>query len=157
MSERSRSADRQAGNLPEPVDRVGQPALGPGRQIDLRDIAGHDDPRVLAHPRQEHLHLRHGRVLAFVENDHGVIERTPAHVGQRGDLDQIIIHVPPDLVIIHQIMERIQQGTQVGIDLGLEIAGQEAQVFASLDRRAHQHDFLDAPSRKSETAMATAR
>ena len=101
---------------------------------------------VLAHARQEHLHLRNRGVLTLVEDDHGVVQRPPAHVGQRGDLDQVVVHVPADLLVVHQVVQRIEQGPQIGVDLGLEVARQEAQVLAGLDRRPHQHDLLDPPA-----------
>ena len=39
------------------------------RQVDLRDVAGDDDLRAEAEPRQEHLHLLGARVLRLVEDD----------------------------------------------------------------------------------------
>ena len=71
------SGRRRRGSGLEPFDRVGQPAAGGRRKVHLRDVAGDDDPRVLAHPRQEHLHLGHRRILALVEDDHGVVQRAP--------------------------------------------------------------------------------
>ena len=58
------------------------------RQVDLRDVAGDDDLRAEAEPRQEHLHLLRRGVLRLVEDDEAVVERPPAHEGERRDLDR---------------------------------------------------------------------
>ena len=47
-----------------------------------------------------------------------------------------------ELVVAHQVVERIVQRPQVGVDLLRQVAGQEAQPLAGLDRRARQHDAL---------------
>ena len=47
-----------------------------------------------------------------------------------------------DLVEAHQVVERVVQRAQVGIDLLRQVAGQEAEPLAGLHRRAHQHDAL---------------
>ena len=107
---------------PQPLDGVGQAADGRRRQVDLRDVAGDHDPGVLAHPGQEHLHLRDRRVLPLVEDDHRVVQRPPPHVGQRGDLDQVVAHVAADLVVVHQVVQGVEQGTEVRVDLRLEVA-----------------------------------
>ena len=57
------------------------------RQVDLRHVAGDDRLGVVAEPRQEHLHLLARRVLRFVEDHEGVVERAPAHEGERRHLD----------------------------------------------------------------------
>ena len=45
--------------------------------------------------------------------------------------------------MVHHLVQGVQQRPQVGIDLGLQVAGQEAEALAGLDRRAHQHDLAD--------------
>ena len=45
--------------------------------------------------------------------------------------------------MVHHFVERIQERPQIGVDLRLQIAGQEAQALAGLDRRTHQHDLAD--------------
>ena len=46
------------------------------------------------------------------------------------------------LVEAEQVVQRVVERAQVRIDLLREVAGQEAQALAGLDRRAHQHDPL---------------
>ena len=37
---------------------------------------------------------------------------------------------------IHHVVQRVEQRAQVGIDLGHQVAGEEAEPLAGLDRRA---------------------
>ena len=46
------------------------------------------------------------------------------------------------LVQPHQVVERVVQRAQVGIDFLRQVAGQEAEALARLHRRAHQHQAL---------------
>ena len=113
-----------------------------GRSIWV-DVAGSHDFRTVAHPREEHLHLRNGRVLRFVEDDEGLVQRPAPHVGQRNDLDQVLLAVARDLLVVHHFVQGVHQRPQVGIDLGLQVAGQETEAFARLDRRPDQHQLAD--------------
>src|SRR5436305_14740450 len=97
------------------------------RQIDLRDVAGHDHLRVEAEPRQEHLHLLRARVLGLVEDDEAVVEGPAAHVGERGDLDHAPVEVLRDPLGLEHVVQRIEQRPQIRVDLGHEIAGQEPE------------------------------
>ena len=67
--------------------RLDQPALLAARQVDLRDVAGDHRLGAEADAREEHLHLLGRGVLRLVEDDEGVVQRAPAHVGERRDLD----------------------------------------------------------------------
>jgi hypothetical protein len=55
------------------------------------------------------------------------------------------------------VLQRVVQRAQVGVDLLLQVAGQEAQVLARLHRRARQDDALDPLRKSASTAIATAR
>ena len=48
-----------------------------------------------------------------------------------------------DLLGRHHVVERVVERPQIGIDLLLHVAGQEAEPLAGLDRRARQDDALD--------------
>ena len=76
--------------LLEDVARFAQAALVPLGQVDLGQVAGDDRLGADADARQEHLHLLRRRVLRLVEDDEGVVERAPAHEGQRRDLDRVL-------------------------------------------------------------------
>ena len=66
---------------------VDQAALLPLRRSIWRDVAGDDGLGAEADAGEEHLHLLGRRVLRLVEDDEGVVERAPAHEGERRDLD----------------------------------------------------------------------
>ncbi len=48
-----------------------------------------------------------------------------------------------DLVAGQHVVQRVVERAQIGIDLFLQVAGQEAQPLARLDRRARQDDAVD--------------
>ncbi len=120
--------------------RVDQPASGAFRQIDLAGIAGDDHFRIVAQTRKKHQHLCRRRVLCLVEDDHAVVERSPAHEGQRDHLDHVVDHEPLDLLEIHHVVQGVEQGPQIRVHLGLQIAGEKPQPFAGLDRRPGQDE-----------------
>jgi hypothetical protein len=98
--------------------------------------------RAEADAGEEHLHLLARGVLRLVEDDEGVVQRAPAHEGERRDLDRLPLEGAAHLVEAHQVVQRVVQRAQVGIDLLRQVAGQEAEPLAGLDRRARQHDAL---------------
>src|SRR4051812_21924397 len=51
------------------LERIPQPRARAQRQVDLREIAGDRHAAVLAHARQEHLHLARRGVLRLVQDD----------------------------------------------------------------------------------------
>ena len=75
-----------------------------GGQINLRRITRRDDLRVLAHAREEHFHLRDGRVLSLVQNDERIVERSSAHIGEWYYLNDIFLHVSLELVVLHHFV-----------------------------------------------------
>ena len=126
-------------------------------QVHLGHVAGDDDLRPRAHAGQEHLHLRRGRVLRLVQDDERVLEGPAAHVGQRHDLDHVGVDVALHLAVAEHLLQRVVERPQVGVDLGLEVAGQEPELLAGLDRRAGEDDLAELPARSAATASATAR
>ena len=68
--------------------RIHQAALARVRKIDLRDVAGDDRLRVVAHACQEHLHLLDRCVLRLIHDDECVIQRASAHERDRSDFDR---------------------------------------------------------------------
>ena len=112
-------------------------------QIDLRDVAGDHGLRVVAEPRQEHLHLLGGRVLRLVEDDERVVERAPAHERERRDFDRPALEHPPRAIEIHHVVQRVVERAQVRIHFLGEVAGQEAELLAGFDRGPAQHHPRD--------------
>ncbi len=124
----------------EHLDDVRQATLGATRQVDLGDVAGDHGGGAEADPGQEHFHLLLGGVLALIEDDEAVVQRTPAHVGQRSDLDHLLLDQPRHVLEAEHFVERVVQRAQVGVDLLRQVARQEAELLAGLHRRAHQQD-----------------
>jgi hypothetical protein len=93
--------------------------------------------------RQKHLHLHRCGVLRLVEQDAGVGQRATAHEGERGDLDHAGLHAALDDAPFHEIMQRVVDRPQIGIDLVAHVAGQEAEALAGLHRGTRQDEPLD--------------
>ena len=68
----------------------------------------------------------------------------PAHEGQRRHFNFAGAHAPQHLVAGHHVVQGVVERAQVGIDFFLQVAGQEPQALAGLDRGAAQHDAFDA-------------
>ena len=75
-------------------------------------------------------------------DDEGVVQRAPAHVGERGDFDRAALEQLADPLETHQVVERVVQWSQIGIDLLCQVTGQEAQALAGLDGGAGEDDAL---------------
>src|SRR5262249_43995448 len=57
--------------------------------------------------------------------------------------DDIVLHVAADLFGVHEVVERVEKGAEVGVDLGDHVAGQVAEALAGLDGGADEDDLLD--------------
>ena len=134
---------RDAIHIFQNLQSVHKAAAGPVRQIDLRHIAGHDDLGTDTHAGQEHLHLLRGGVLCLVQNDKGIVQRPAAHIGKRGHLDDLLFYQALIRLRTQHIKQAVVQRTQVRVDFLLQIAGQEAELFAGLHSRAGQDDAGD--------------
>ncbi len=66
-----------------------------------------------------------------------------AHVGERRHFDDVVLHVAANLLVIDHLPQRVLQRPQVGVDLGLHIARQEAEAFARFDRGADEDDLAN--------------
>jgi hypothetical protein len=139
---RAELREGDAAHALEDAPRLDQPALLAAREVDLGDVAVHHRLGAEADAREEHLHLLRRGVLRLVEDDERVIQRAPAHVGERRDLDRAALEHALHLVESHQVVERVVQRPQVRIDLLREVAREEPEALARLDRRPHQHDAL---------------
>ncbi len=63
-----------------------------------------------------------------------------------------------DLLGVHHVVQRVEQRAQVRVDLGHQVAGQEAEPLAGLDRGAREDDPVDlAALRARRSAIAIAR
>ena len=114
-----------------------------GREVHLGHVAGHHHLRPEAQPGEEHLHLLGRGVLRLVQDDERVIQRSTAHVRQGGDLDGAGGHQAGDGVGVEHVVQRVVERAQVGVDLLVQGAGQEAQALPRLDRGPGQDDPVD--------------
>ena len=117
-----------------------RPETLPGGKVDLRDVSRDDRLGAEAEAGQEHLHLLGGRVLRLVEDDEGVVQRAAPHEGERGDLDDLPLEEPPDLLVAEDVVEGVVERAEVGVHLLGEVARQEAELLARLHRGAAEDD-----------------
>ena len=127
------------------LHRPRQAAVALVRQVDLRNVPRDDELGITAHTRQEHLDLRHGRILRLVQYDESVIKRTAAHVCQRRNLNRPLLDILLQLGRGDHIVQRIVQRLQVRVELLLHVTGQESQLLPRLDSRARQNHAPHLP------------
>ena len=128
--------------------RPRQAGLGASLEIDLGDVAGDDDLGAETEPGEEHLHLLGARVLRLVEDDERVVQGAAPHEGQRRDLDRAALEVGVDPLRVEHVVEGVEEGSQVGVDLRLDVAGKEAESLAGLDRGPGQDHAADVAARE---------
>ena len=129
---------------PQAVRNVGQ-AGDRRQQVALLRVAGHNHGRVPAEPGQQHLDLAVGAVLRLVDDDKGVVEGAPAHIGDRGDLDRAVADQLLQPLAAQAVGQGVVERPEIGRQLLLHRPGQVAQGLAGLDRRPGQEDAADAP------------
>ena len=117
--------------------------LRPPRDVDLGGVAGDDGLRAEADPGEEHLHLLGRGVLGLVQDDERRVQGAAPHEGQRrhlhrAPLEQLGAGLEPDHVV-----QGVPQRAEVRVDLGHEVARQEPEPLAGLDRRAGEDDPVD--------------
>ena len=74
--------------------------------------------------------------------------RPPAHICQRGHLDRPAFEVAVQPLGIHRVVERVEERAHVGVDFREDVAGEEAEPFPRLDRRAREDEPPDLPLRE---------
>ena len=71
-----------------------------------------------------------------------MVQGAAAHVGERREFDCAALKELAGFVETQQVVERVVERSQVGIDLLSKISREEPKAFARFDRRPHQHDAL---------------
>jgi len=136
------------GNLPDALDTgknsrcLHQAAALALRQVNLRHISRNNRLRAIPDTGQKHFHLLRCRILRFIQNDKRIIQRASAHICQRGNLNQTLFHVFHEIFRAHDFIQRIIQGTQIGVYLLLQISGQKAQLFPRFNGRTGQDNAV---------------
>ena len=123
---------------------VDQAAAFSGRQIDLREVAGHHHFRVEALARQHHLHLLGGAVLRFVQNDEAVVQRAAAHERDGRHFDYGALQQLLHFVGVQHVVQRVVERAQIRVDFFLQIAGQKSQALAGFHRGPRKNDARHA-------------
>src|SRR5271166_2296521 len=119
---------------------IAESAAFAGRQVDLRQVAGHHHFRIESLASQHHLHLLRRAVLGFVQNDETVVQGSPAHERDGRNfnhraLQQLFYFIP-----FQHVVEGVIQGTQIRVYFFLHIAGQKPEPLTHFDSRPSQHD-----------------
>src|SRR6266542_2233325 len=135
--------ERDALDVAEDLARHHEPGSRVG-EVDLRDISRHDRLRTVAEPGEEHLHLWRRGVLRLVEDDEGLVQRAPAHVRERRDLDLAALLRAGEALGWHEVVERVVERPQVRVDLLLKVAREEPKPLPRLDRRPGEDEPRDA-------------
>ena len=138
-----KAADGNIRDIPQDLaglHQSGAPGIG---QIDLGHVPGDNGLGVETQPGQKHLHLFRGGVLRLIQNDKAVVQRASPHIGQRRHL-----YIAPLLVLLEifrpqHIKQGVVQRPQVRVHLVLQVAGEEAQLFAGFHGGTGQHDAVD--------------
>src|ERR1051326_3799466 len=124
----------------EHLHRLQQAALARVGQVNLGNVAGDHHLGVEAHAGHEHLHLLGRRVLRLVQDDERIVQGAPAHEGDGRDLNHVALQVAVHSLLVHQVVERVIEWAEIGVDLLLQRSGQKAQALTGLDRRPCQDD-----------------
>ena len=119
---------------------VEQAASPSRREIDLRDVSVDHHFRVEALPREDHLHLFGRAVLCLVDDDEAVVERASAHERDGSDLDDVALEQFFHALGLEHVEQRVVERAQIGIDLFLQRARQEAETLARFHRGPRQDD-----------------
>ncbi len=71
--------------------------------------------------------------------------RAATHECERRDFDRAALHERVELLRIHRVVERVEERPHVRVDLREDVARQEAEPLARLDRGAREDDPPDLP------------
>ncbi len=75
-----------------------------------------------------------GSILGLIQDHKGIVERSTPHKGHRGDLNCPVFYKVNELFVRDHVAQCIIQRLHVRIQLFLQVAGQEPQVFTGFHR-----------------------
>ena len=116
-----------------------RPLFWPRARSDLGAVARDHCLAAKADARQEHLHLLWCGVLRLIQNDEGMIQGSATHVGQRCNLDGLLLEQFDGPVKAEQIVQRVVQRAQIRVDFLGQVAGQKAEPLSGFDCGSRQH------------------
>ena len=108
-------------------------AIGAPDKVALRGVSRNHERRIETQASQEHLHLLGRSVLRLIQDNESVVECTPTHIRQGGDLDNASLHQLRRTLGIHHIEQCIKERTHIRINLVFKRARQKAEVLAGFD------------------------
>ena len=114
-----------------------QAALCSPGQINLAGVPGDNCGGSKTYSCQEHFHLLPCRILRFVEDDKGVIQRPSAHEGQGRDLDYVTLYVFVHGLEAEHFVERVIKRPQVRVHFLGQIPGQKTKALTGFDGGTH--------------------
>ena len=82
--------------------------------------------------------------MRLVENNERIVQRSPAHEGNRSNLDDILLQISVDLFGIEHVVQGVVQGTEIGIDLVLKRPREKSQALSRLHGRTRQNNSIHA-------------
>ena len=118
-------------------------------QVNLAYIARHHRLGAKANTREKHLHLLGRGVLRLVQNHKRRVQRAPAHEGQWGHFNRLALERFLHLLKAHQVVQRVVERAQVGVNFLVQVARQKAQALAGFYRWAGQHNALHGAALQS--------
>src|SRR4030095_16312116 len=98
-------------------------------EVDLGDVTRDYGLRIVSQTRDKHLHLFRCGVLRLIHDDERVIEGPAAHECDGRNLDDVLLEITIDLLLVHEIVQRVVQRTEVRIYFFLQGPGQKAETL----------------------------
>ena len=118
--------------------------------VDLENVAGEDQLGAVARAGDDGLHLVRGQVLRLVDDEVDVDQAAATNVGERRD-DQLLFlaHLADTLVarvghppLVLDDAQIVVERLHVRVELGLDVAGQKADVFVRERHHRPRHEDL---------------
>lgn len=113
------------------------------REVDLSKVARYDHLAAHTEAGEEHLDLRNGGVLRFIEDYYGIGERATAHESEGRNLNHALLHILLKLGLRQHVFEGIVERLQIGVDFLLHVARKETEFLAGFYGRAGKDDLAD--------------
>ena len=95
------------------------------RKIDLGDIAHNDHLGIQTETGEKHFNLMSCRILRLIEENDRIIQYTSSHKSQRRYLNDVVIHVLPELRRRDHFLQRVVERLEVRVEFIFHFAGQK--------------------------------
>ena len=122
---------------------INQSGFHISRKVDLAGIPVDNHLGIKTKTGQKHLHLHDGGILRFIENDKGIVQGPPPHIGQRRYLDNLALHHPSCLVLPQDLVKSIIDRTEIRVYFFFEISWKETKALSGFYSWTSQNNALD--------------